>query len=98
MLERLLSRTSLEILVSAIASRRHQGVSRPAKVVAALMLVGAVALAIAGYFAAKSSDESYCWPLSARLFSRMWLEILASASASRRHHERSFARNALSTP
>jgi hypothetical protein len=40
-----------------------EGVSRPAKIVAALMLVGGVALAIAGYFAAKGSDESYWAPL-----------------------------------
>jgi hypothetical protein len=39
------------------------GVSRPAKVVAALMLVGAVALAIAATFVTATSDESYWAPL-----------------------------------
>jgi hypothetical protein len=38
-------------------------VSRPAKIVAALILVGDVGLAIAGYFAARGSDESYWAPL-----------------------------------
>jgi hypothetical protein len=38
-------------------------VSRPAKIVAVLVFVGAVAFAIAGYFAARGSDESYWAPL-----------------------------------
>jgi hypothetical protein len=33
--------------------------SRPAKVVAALILVGAAALAIAGYFVVSGGDEAY---------------------------------------
>jgi peptidoglycan/LPS O-acetylase OafA/YrhL len=43
----------------------HYGahMSRPAKLVAALILVGAVALAIAGYFATTGSDEAYWAPL-----------------------------------
>jgi hypothetical protein len=40
-----------------------EGVSRPAKIVAALMVVGGVAVAIAGYIAAMGSDESYWAPL-----------------------------------
>jgi hypothetical protein len=48
-----------------LAAEPHYGadVSRPAKVVAALILVGAVGLAIAGYFAASGSDEAYWAPL-----------------------------------
>ena len=48
-----------------LAAEPHYGadVSRPAIVVAALILVGAVGLAIAGYFAASGSDEAYWAPL-----------------------------------